>query len=151
MNTRLSSVPSALTSRRGAWASLGLALLFILALFGSLSSVEAPTSGNDGASLTSESAQVDALLDEFPGSKEQSVLIVATPADGGTITQDDAALEGLAQALSAYDLSGPMVAEDNEAALFIAPITVGENNSETSAIIEELRTTIADAHLALNV
>src|SRR5699024_7266627 len=49
------------------------------------------------------------------------------------------------------DLSGPMVAEDNEAALFIAPITVGENNSETSATIEELRTTIADAHLALNV
>lgn len=152
MNTRLSSVPSLLTSRRGAWASLGFALLIILALFGAFSSVEAPQSGNDGASLTSESAQVDALLDEFPGSDEQSVLIVASPQDGGEVSEaDEAALDNLETALSSYEVNGPMVADDNEAALFISPITVGESNSETSEVIEELRTTISDADLPLNV
>src|SRR5690625_2907142 len=153
MHTRLPSLPQKLTSRRGAWASLGLALLIILALFGALSSVPAPAAGNDGASLTSASAQVDKLLEEFPGADEQSVLIVATPDHADPFTaQDESALEDLEGLLAGeYDLSGPMIAEDEKAALFITPITVGESNTETSAIIEDLRSAIDAANLPLTV
>lgn len=144
-----------LTSRRGAWVSLGLALLIILTLFGALSSVEAPESGNDSAPSTSESAEVGRLLAKFPGAEEQSVLIVAAPEHSGELTAaDESALNDLEQALTDdYDVSGPMVAEDGRAALFISPITVGANNTETSGIIGELRAAIdaADVPLVVHV
>ncbi len=151
MNTRLSCVPNALTSRRGAWASLGVALLILLGLFGAFSSVEAPEAGNDGASLDSESAEVKALLAEFPGADEQSVLIVLTPEHGGALNpQDEAAIGDLQASLSGeYELSGPMISDDDEAALLISPITVGASNTETSGVITELRNAIEAANVPL--
>lgn len=142
---------SSLTSRRGAWATLGVTLLFILTLFGAFSSVEPPPAGNDVAPLESESAAVAELLAEFPGAEEQSVLIVLTPDHGGTLTDvDDAAIETLKTVLAPqYDATGPMVAADERAAVLISPITVGADNSETSLIINDLREKIAAADLPL--
>src|SRR5699024_11231257 len=88
---KLSSLPRALTSRKGAWASLGLALLVVLALFGTLSSVDAPSAGSDPAPTDSESAAVEKLLSEFPGAEEQSVLIVLSPEHYGTLNREDEA------------------------------------------------------------
>src|SRR5690625_3867316 len=150
---KLSSLPRALTSRTGAWASLGLALLLILALFGSLSNVDAPSAGSDPAPADSESAAVEELLSEFPGAEEQSVLIVISPEHSGTLTgEDEAAIDDLQAALTGdYELSGPMVSEDERAALLISPITVGADNTETSGVIGEFREEIASADVPLTV
>lgn len=85
-----SSLPERLTSRRGAWVSLTLVLLAIVALFGMLSGAEAPA-GVSASPANSESAQVKALADQFAGSDEGSVLIVATRDDGGALTDADMA------------------------------------------------------------
>lgn len=150
---KLSSLPRALTSRKGAWASLGLALLVVLALFGTLSSVDAPSAGSDPAPTDSESAAVEKLLSEFPGAEEQSVLIVLSPEHSGTLTsEDEAAIDDLQTALAHdHELSGPMVSEDERAALLISPITVGADNTETSTIIGDLREEIASANVPLTV
>lgn len=142
---------SSLTSRRGAWASLGVTLLFILVLFGGFSSVEPPPAGNDVAPPESESAAVAQVLDEFPGVEEQSVLIVLTPDHGGALTgEDDLAIDALTTALAPqYEVSGPMISADERAAILISPITVGVDNSETSLIINDLREQIAAADLPL--
>src|SRR5699024_1133079 len=138
---------------KGAWASLGLALLVVLALFGTLSSVDAPSAGSDPAPTDSESAAVEKLLSEFPGAEEQSVLIVLSPEHSGTLTsEDEAAIDDLQTALAHdHELSGPMVSEDESAALLISPITVGADNTETSTIIGDLREEIASANVPLTV
>ena len=77
-----------------------LSLLAIVALYGMFGRAEAPV-GNDAAPPTSESAQVKALLAEFPGSDEQSVLVVATRDDGGELTDaDQTAITGLVPVVS---------------------------------------------------
>lgn len=143
MITRFST---ALTSRRGARVSLGLALLVVVTLFGALSSATAP-GGSDAAPSDSESAEVSRLLAEFPGADEQSVLVVATGTGNIGVSP---ALERLTLVLPA-DASGPMISEDGEAAVFITPITVGADNTEASQIIGDLREDIARADVGLTV
>ena len=62
-----------LTSRRGAWLSLGLVLLIMTALFGAFGSAEAPDR-NDQAPPGAESTRASELLAEFPDADRQSVL-----------------------------------------------------------------------------
>ena len=80
MNHSLSSL---LTSRRGAWAVLAIALVLMVALFGLLRGADAPARSTH-APVDSESARVSALLEQFPdqmnivnleaGGKKQSAL-----------------------------------------------------------------------------
>lgn len=142
--TRLSR---ALTSRRGAWIALAVAVLLLVGLFGALSRAEAP-SGVEPAPPASESARVDRALAGFPGADEQSVLVVASRDDGAALSAADrAALERLAPVLSdhtGHDVSGPLVSDDGEAALLVTPITVGEDNTATAEVINSLRAAIDD-------
>ena len=62
MNHSLSSL---LTSRRGAWAVLAIALVLKVALFGLLRGADAPARSTH-APVDSESARVSALLEQFP-------------------------------------------------------------------------------------
>ncbi|MCT1429585.1 MMPL family transporter [Brachybacterium muris] len=144
MNHSLSSL---LTSRRGAWAVLAIALVLMVALFGLLRGADAPARSTH-APVDSESARVSALLEQFPDADRQSVLVVASRTDGGPLGADDLqALDGLLPTLgehTAAEPSGPVVSEDGQAALLIAPITVGTDNSETAQTIDALRTTLAD-------
>lgn len=131
-----------LTSRRGAWISLGIVLLVFVALFGLFSRIDAP-SGNDTAPADSESSRVSALLDEFPDADEQSVIVVASRADAGELTASDIdALGDLVPALDDHtglESSPPSISDDGEAAVIVAPITVGEDNAETADIVKDLR------------
>ncbi|KDA05160.1 membrane protein [Microbacterium sp. CH12i] len=135
-----------LTSRRGAWLSLGIVLLVFVALFGMFSRIDGP-SGNETAPPDSESSQVSALLDDFPNADEQSVLIVATREDAADLsTADIAALEKMVPALDAHTgltASGPNVSEDGAAGVIVTPITVGADNAETADIIKELRSSLS--------
>ncbi|WP_197511151.1 hypothetical protein [Tessaracoccus coleopterorum] len=85
---------------------------------------------------------------KFPNADRQSVLVVASRADGGALSETDLVeLAGLLPVLnthSAADSNGPMVSEDGKAALLVTPITVGETNSDTAQIIKEVRADLAE-------
>ena len=74
-------VSDTLTSRRGAWISLGVVLIAMVALFGVFGSAKAPAR-NAQAPATSEFAVTSELLAQFPNADRQSVLVVASR-DGG--------------------------------------------------------------------
>lgn len=135
-----------LTSRRGAWVALGVAVALLVALFGLFGSADAPARTGH-APADAESTQVSELMEKFPNADQQSVLVVASQADGGVLTDEELGeLEGLlpvVDAQAAADSSGPIVSEDRKAALLVTPITVGEDNTETAGVIESLRTEVA--------
>lgn len=137
-----------LTSRRGAWAVLPAALVLLTAVFGLLGDAEAPARSTS-APVDSESARVSELTEEFPGSDQQPVLVVATREDGTALTGEDlSALESVPASLTSIasgEASGPMVSEDGQAGVLVVPITVGQDNTETSRTIEALRTALADS------
>ncbi|MFD4422138.1 MMPL family transporter [Agromyces sp. NPDC058484] len=140
------SLPERLTSRRGAWVSIVIVLLAFVALFGLFGQADAPA-GNDVAPPASESAQVSDLLEKFPNSDEQSVLIVATRDDGAALTEADlAAVADLVPAVDAQtglESSRPFTSDDGGAAVIQAPITVGDDNAETSEEVKALRAALA--------
>ncbi|WP_335339015.1 MMPL family transporter [Microterricola viridarii] len=142
-----SSLPDRLTSRRGAWVSLTLVLLAIVALFGMLSGAEAPA-GVSASPANSESAQVKALSEQFAGSDEGSVLVVATRDDGGTLTDADmAALTALVpgiDSVTGHEASQPFTSEDGQAAVIQTSITLGEDNTATAQTVKALRGELAD-------
>lgn len=148
MTSSRARFPDRLTSRRGAWISLGIVLIAFVALFGLFSRVDAPA-GNETAPADSESSTVSALLDEFPDADEQSVLVVASRADAGELTDADiGALEDVVPVLDAHtglESSAPSVSDDGEAAVLVTPITVGADNAETADIIKDLRSAL-DGH-----
>lgn len=135
-----------LTSRRGAWVALALALVALTVLFGLFGGAQAPA-GTAQAPAGSEAAQVSELLEQFPNADRQSVLVVASHADGSKLAADDlASLEDILPVLNAQAAAratGPMVSDDERAALLVIPITVGADNTETAKVITSLRSEIA--------
>ena len=146
-NSHRTGLAGRLTSRRGAWVSLGVGLIFMVALFGVFGSAKAPAR-NDQAPTTSESAVAAELMQQFPNADRQSVLVVASRDDGGALTEADTeALTELLPVLDTHadaDSNGPMVSEDGEAALLVTPIKVGETNTDTAAIIKDIRAELTD-------
>lgn len=140
------SFPDRLTSRRGAWISIVFVVLAITALFGLLSSAQTPA-GNSVSPNTSESAQVKALADQFPGADEASVLIVSTRDDGETLTEANlAALTGLIQGIDSttgHQASKPMASEDGRAAVIQTTIDLGTDNTATAQTVKDLRAELA--------
>lgn len=138
-----------LTSRRGAWISLGAVLVVLIVLFGVLGASEAPA-GNAQAPVDSESAQMGELMEKFPNADRQAVLVVATRDDSGKLSTGDLEeLQGLLPVLdsrSDADSSGPMVSDDGKAAVLVTPIKVGDSNAETAEVIKALRADLS-AHL----
>ncbi|WP_247641553.1 MMPL family transporter [Microbacterium sp. KSW4-4] len=137
-----------MTSRGGAWVTLGAVLLIMMTLFGLFGSAKAPA-GNEQAPAGSESARTSALLAEFPNADRQSVIVVASRVDGATLSARDVdALQGLLPVLDAHadaDPTGPLVSEDEKAAVLVTPIAVGQTSTDTAAVIAALRADI-DEH-----
>lgn len=140
--------PEWMTSRGGAWIMLGVVLLIMTALFGLFGSAKAPA-GNEQAPAGSESARASALLAEFPNADRQSVIVVASRNDGATLSaQDVDALESLLPVLGTHadaDPTGPLVSEDEKAAVLVTPIAVGQTSTDTAAVISALRADV-DEH-----
>lgn len=141
-----SNLSDLLTSRRGARVTIGVVLVVLVALFGLFGGAEAPQR-TAHAPVDSESQQVGELLASFPDADVESVLVVASRADAGVLTAADTeSLESLVRVLSSStgaEANGPMVSEDEQAAVIVVPITVGDNGSQTVEIVEELRLDIA--------
>ncbi|HJA04965.1 MAG TPA: MMPL family transporter, partial [Candidatus Microbacterium stercoravium] len=142
-----SRISDRLTSRRGAWISLGLAVVLMTMLLGIFGGAKAPSNAGQ-APAGSEATRVSELLEEFPDADRQPVLVVATRDDGGDLAGSDlAALDDLIPVLSAQaadDVSGPAVSDDGKAAVLITPITVGADNTETADVVGDLRAGLAD-------
>ena len=140
--------PEWMTSRGGAWITLGAVLLIMMTLFGLFGSAKAPA-GNEQAPAGSESAHTSDLLAEFPNADRQSVIVVASRDDGATLSAEDVtALESLLPVLDAHadaDPTGPLVSEDEKAAVLVTPIAVGQTSTDTAAVIAALRADI-DEH-----
>jgi len=117
-------------------------------LFGAFGSAKAP-GGNAQAPADSESARTSELMARFPNADRQSVLVVASHTDGSTLSDSDvSALAGLLPVLDEYadaDTTGPLLSEDNKAALLVTPIKVGETNAQTAEEIKAIRAALTDA------
>ncbi|WEG09575.1 MMPL family transporter [Microbacterium horticulturae] len=145
------SFPARLTSRRGAWIALALAVLVFVGLFGLFGRAEAP-GGNDAAPASSESAQAQAVLDEFPGHDVQSLSVVAVRTDGGVLTAaDKAAFADLAPIIDAQTGHEPgrvTVSDDGEAAVMQAPLTVSDDSGTNAERVDAVRDAIAGVDAA---
>jgi len=143
-----SRISDRLTSRRGAWLSLGLAVVLMTVLFGIFGGAKAPSNTGQAPS-GAEVTRVSELMEEFPDADHQPVLVVATRDDGGDLEDSDlAALDDLVPVLTAQaadDVSGPAVSDDGKAAVLITPITVGADNTETADVVGDLRAGLAGA------
>src|SRR5699024_5579121 len=104
--TRLDRLSRSLTSRKGAWWWLAGAIIVILGVFGVFGQADM-TTGNDQAPLGRESEQVEELLEKFPDSDEQSVLLIASRTDGADITDTDLADSNRQPTTSIATLSKP--------------------------------------------
>ncbi len=146
-----------LTSRGGAWIALGVAVLVMVVMFGVFGGAQAPARTGQ-APVGSESMQVSELMEQFPNADRQSVLVVVSREDGAELSDADVqALTGMLPVLDAQtagESSGPMISEDGRAAVLVAPIAVGADNTETAEVIKELRGEVsanAPAGLVLHV
>ncbi len=77
------------------------------------------------------------------------MIVVASRNDGATLSaQDVDALERLLPVLGTHadaDPTGPLVSEDEKAAVLVTPIAVGQTSTDTAAVISALRADV-DEH-----
>ncbi|WP_417563264.1 MMPL family transporter [Microbacterium sp.] len=145
MLEKLRSLPTHLTSRRGAWISLAVGVLVLVALMGLFGRASMPP-GNDVAPPQSESARAAALAADLPGADRQVVLVVASRDDGGTLTTaDTAALQQLAAPVTAVtgpEALGPFPSSDGKAAIIQATVDA-HDTAAAKASVHALRTELA--------
>ena len=137
-----------LTSRRGAWTTLVVGLLLAFGLIGALRGSQSPA-GTVAAPTTSESARADAALATLPDSDVAPVLLVATRADGGALTEGDlAGLTRLGASLPHADGARPspaIPAQDGRAAMVQVPVTLAGSSSGDAETVTALRDAVRDA------
>lgn len=142
----LRSLPLWLTSRRGGWISLLVAVVAFTALLGALGRASLP-SGTDVAPPDSESARTAALAEQFPDGDESTVLLVASRDDGERLAADDiAALRSLSAEVEAdtgHEPHGPIVSEDEKAAVLQATLTLADDDAAADAV-HGLRDTVTE-------
>lgn len=136
-----------LTSRRGAWIALAVTVALLMLLMGVFASASAD-GGHETAPSTSESARAAALLATFPDADQQTLVVVASRTDQAPLSSGDLAAIGalgpVLQAETGLATQGPRPSDDGEAAVILAPITAGDSNTDNAAVIESLRSAIAE-------
>ena len=146
-STDTRSFADRLTSRRGAWITLGVSLLILVALFGVFGSAKAPE-GTNLAPTDSESMQAAELMKKFPEADRGTILVVATRDDGAELTEDQLAqLKDLLPVLNDHlgaESNGPLPSEDTKAALLVTDMQVSEASTENAEVVNGLRATLAD-------
>ncbi|WP_131104427.1 MMPL family transporter [Ornithinimicrobium sufpigmenti] len=131
-----------LTGRRSAWMSLLLAVIVAAGMVGGLQGAEV-TNDHSAVPPASESAQVEDLLTELPGSDVQQLVVVVTRADGQALT--DAQFGELGQLgaglpRAVVEVVGPIPSVDREAALLQVPVQVaGDDNAALRAVTDGVR------------
>lgn len=146
-STNTQSFADRLTSRRGAWITLGVSLLILVALFGVFGKAKAPV-GTNLAPADSESMQTAELMKKFPEADRGTILVVATRDDGAELTEDQLAqLKDLLPVLDDHlgaESNGPLPSEDKKAALLVTDMQVSDASTENAEVVNGLRATLAD-------
>ncbi|WP_341976793.1 MMPL family transporter [Microbacterium sp. LWO13-1.2] len=143
----LRSLPERLTSRRGSWIALAIGILALVAVIGALGRASVPA-GNAAAPAASESSLAAAEAETFPDADEQTVLLVASRADGAELAADDLeAFAGLLPAIEAETgatASGPIPSEDGEAAVLPVTVEIGDDDEGAETAVHGLRTLLEE-------
>lgn len=146
-STNTQSFADRLTSRRGAWITLGVSLLILVALFGVFGKAKAPV-GTNLAPADSESMQTAELMKKFPEADRGTILVVATRDDGAELTEDQLAqLKDLLPVLDDHlgaESNGPLPSADKKAALLVTDMQVSDASTENAEVVNGLRATLAD-------
>ena len=147
MHGFIDSLAHRLTTRRGAWISLALGIVAFAALLGVLGRADLDA-GGDAVIPQSEAGQVAALADEFPGAADQSLLVVASRADGGALTT--AQFDALASLIPEVEgatggtATGPQLSEDSRAAVIAATLPVTDDADAAEQAVHDVRTVTAE-------
>ncbi|WP_226534023.1 MMPL family transporter [Microbacterium paraoxydans] len=143
----LRSLPLWLTSRRGAWVSLLIAVVAFSALLGALGRASLPA-GTDDAPPDSDSARAAALAEQFPDADEHTVLLVAARDDGEELRDADltalGALSSEVEAETGHEPRGPIVSEDGEAAAIQATLSLSDEEDAAAEAVHGLRDIVAE-------
>lgn len=137
---------SLLSSRRGAWVVLAIALAICAVVLGPLRATEAPPRG-DSMPATAESAVAAEVGQGFPGSDVAPVLVVLDRGGDPLAQADLDAAAAMGEALAAqtgHEVSPVIPSDDGAAAMLSVPITVGADNSATADVVDEVRATVAE-------
>ena len=141
----LRSLPLWLTSRRGGWVSLLVAVVAFTALLGALGRASLP-SGADVAPPDSESALTAALAAQFPDADERTVLLVAARDDDAVLGDDDiaalGALSAEVESETGHAPRGPIISDDGEAAVIQATLSLADEDAAADAV-HDLRDAVA--------
>ncbi|MCI9887500.1 MMPL family transporter [Micrococcales bacterium 31B] len=135
---------TALTSRRGAWISLAIALAVMTLLMGVFARA-VPPAGSAALPAQAESARVTQLLETFPSASERHVLLVAEASGPLSVAQRsglDATVAALA-AQAGHPASPVRVSEDGRAALADLRIDATETSDANAQLVKALRETAA--------
>lgn len=146
-----------MVTKKGAWVTILIMAILGLGIAGGLRSFSVPNSVGSVPSQA-ESAAVQELAQQFPDADEAQLLVVFTPSDPeqiltGTRLQqlrDDAAqLSGFGAPGSTTKVVGPIVAENQKAAILSVPVQtaevsadgthVGIANSDLAEVIDQVR------------
>ncbi|MEO7131545.1 MAG: MMPL family transporter, partial [Dermatophilaceae bacterium] len=147
VNSRGAGLARGITSRRGAWLTLLIALLVAGGLIGGLRGIEQTAGSSADLPTTSESHVVSVLEQQFPGADKAPALLVWERADGGALTAADLAAATSQGATVAGSVEAPPVppteSQDGRAAM--APVLIDANrpNTEIATTIKAMRASVA--------
>ncbi|CAM4169940.1 MMPL family transporter [Helcobacillus massiliensis] len=148
--TRLERMGRFLTSTKGAWITLALAVVVALAIFGGLRGT-GPVGGMDAAPATAESTQAKELLAKAPGSENQQVMAVVSRPDGAALTPADMQraekVKSSLAAESGTDAFGPIPSEDGKAVIVGTQINTEPSTSADEATATSENNTAVDAEV----
>ncbi|WP_286960820.1 MMPL family transporter [Arsenicicoccus sp. UBA7492] len=136
----------AVTSRRGAWVTLVLAVLVTTALMGALRGAEIGRA-DETLPPDSESARAAALLAGFPGSELSPVMVVMTRYDERPLAAGDLAAAQRVGTDAAGSVgqraSRPIPSQDGRAVLVSIPVRADRPNTEIATDVKAMRAAIA--------
>ncbi|SMH50026.1 putative drug exporter of the RND superfamily [Rathayibacter oskolensis] len=131
-------------TRRGAWITVLAAVLSVGALFALLPSGSEAGFPRSGLPESAPSAEVAALLEEFP-SADATAGVVLWNRDSGLTAADTAAIDERARELAALsttpDAVRPQFSDDGRAALVAVPLSASDVEADVESIADELRAT----------
>ncbi|MGM1017447.1 MAG: MMPL family transporter [Actinomycetota bacterium] len=142
------SLSRILTSRRGAWLSLAIGVIALVAVLGIFGRAAMAT-GDLSAPPGSESERVAAATDEFPNADDQTLIVVASNTDESALTEaQGAGIASLASELTAVagaKVLGPFPSDDGIAQVIqvTAPVK-GDHTAADRALVEDVRGIVAD-------
>ena len=131
------------SGRRSSWAVLGGTLVVVALLFALLPSDDDDAFPASGLPDTSQSAQVQALLDDFP-SADATAGVLVWSRGGAELSADDlASISSRSEALAALSTTPeavrPQVSDDGAAALVAVPLSAADVDTDLDGVATSLR------------